>query len=270
MTYNCVRAGMLALALWSCVACAEQGESSTALQAVPMEVAGSGPSQDGCDRPSYDVRCVEAGKLCPAADVSYGLVCAQTDQGLRWRAATGEGPVPCPASAPLQGSPCPKGQSCPYGASTLACDAPEVPAARATCNPVDSTWDVWSRLSCDALAADAACDPKGTWFVTLTPDSQRATGMPCGAVLPETIELEIRAAEGGALELSGFSGDVAANGCQLWIWRYTLWRNTVEHASVQLEVELSIDGDAASGTFGWAMSGFCNGGRGGLASAVRL
>jgi hypothetical protein len=270
MTYNCVRAGMLALALWSCVACAEQGESSTALQAVPMEVAGSGPIPGECVGAGYDARCYEAGKLCPAADLSFGLVCAQTDQGLSWRAATGEGQVPCPAFAPIQGSPCPSGQSCPYGASTLACDAPEVPAARADCNPVDSTWDVWSPLSCEALSADAACDPQGTWLVTLTPDSLRATGRPCGGVLPETIELTIRAAEGGALELSGFSGDIAANGCQLWISRLTPWRNASENGSVQLEVELSIDGDAARGTFGWTTSGFCNGGRGGLASAVRL
>lgn len=265
MTYNCVRLGMVALALWSCASDAGQGE-----KAAPMEIAGSGAIQDRCERTGYDILCFEAGKLCPAPDLSFGLVCAQSEQGLRWRAATGEGQVPCPASEPVQGSPCPRGQSCPYGASTLTCDAPEVPAARATCNPVDSTWDVWSRLSCEALRDDAACDPKGEWLVTLMPDSQRATGNPCGGVLPETVELAIRAAPGGALELNGLRGDIAANGCQLWISRFTQWRNASENGSLQLEVELSIDGNSANGTFKWKTSGFCNGGRAGVASAVRM
>lgn len=270
------------------LACTRDDEGSSAMQALPMEVAGTGagsaaprapvagatapvvtvvPMRRGCEGDGLDTPCVEEGKQCPVRDLSYGLLCAPTDQGLRWIAATGEEQVPCPEASPKAGSPCPRGQTCSY--SPAKCDDVELSSVELVCNPDTARWDVWSLLACKDVPGTAACDPKGDWLVTLMPEEQTTRGNPCGGELPEQIELTIRAADSGVLMSKPLGGALTTDRCQLWLGKFTEWRSTSEYGFVQLDIELALDGSEASGSFRWETRGACIGSRAGLVRATR-
>ena len=285
MKYNCAR--VVSNLIWlGGVACGQEMSTSTTQVELPMVVSGieargmqqagvGGTPQSpvpqrlpGCDAQAYGRGCYEEGMVCPAADLSFGLVCKQSDQGgLRWTAASGQGPQPCPASVPRRGSPCPEDQRCSYGATTTSSGAPL--ATEAVCSAAESTWEIWSPLGREVFPASAACDPRGRWQLSLVPEAQTLSGT-CGSPSEQTSELSIRAAESGVLQLEHFGGQMTSDGCQLWLTDFELVRNVSEYNNNQLEIEIELEGTEAKGTYFYRTSGFCNSLYRGLVRATRV
>jgi hypothetical protein len=150
----------------------------------------------------------------------------------------------------------------------MTCDAPTT--TEASCSAADGTWEVWGQLSCEPLPASAACDPRGHWQLTLTPELQTLSGQNCLRPTEHTRDLTIRAAQSGVLQVNQFAGQLTADGCQLWLSENIYWRNISEFGFNDLQIEVDLQGNEASGTFSFAASGFCNAQYRGLVRATRV
>jgi hypothetical protein len=197
--------------------------------------------------------CPEEGVVCPAADLSYGMMCVRKGT-LQWQPVVGEGPQPCPALQPPTGTSCPSSQRCTYDNIDMPCST----AAKndSECDPERSTWQRWTALSCDP-PRKATCDATGVWRISFTPDDELPGSYPCGGPIAG-IDVRVRAADSGVLQVQGLTGTASANGCQLTFHKRDYWSNTSENATVTSDIVLMVNGDEADGGFVWRVSGFCS------------
>ncbi len=152
----------------------------------------------------------------------------------------------------MHGAICNKTVSCPY---SLGADCPTPIAVEATC--VGGQWDALRPVSCAPLDAGASCDPVGTWQV----DYQVGTA-PAQPLMASGFELEITTDADGILLMSARGTIDSTDGCTIMAqWSEVEcgdMGNETWCTDIQDQLDLTVSGDQATGTYATQCEGECD------------
>ena len=125
------------------------------------------------------------------------------------------------------------------------------------------------RVTGGPLSPGAACDPVGMWVVSWGAATE-SSGIFCHE--PTATNIEVTIGDGGALYVeygTTSAATVSDDGCHLTAESIRKETNPSEFWYVMSEIDLTIDGDGANGTYVASNSGFCLATKAGPASATR-
>ncbi len=163
----------------------------------------------------------------------------------------------CPADPPRAEKGCGGTQECTYEVADVGC--PSKLPVYANC--VDQLWEVWRPTTCEALPAQAACDPTGKWSVTTTgpydpPDSLFEQDT--------KFTLEMIRKPDRLVYMKNFHGHLSSDGCTLSA-NYSGPESCSEHEGesfcswIETAISLDLSTDPATGTVNESCWGECGG-----------